>query len=323
MNPHLSVIVPVYNEAEYILPFYYDLIKHIPENFELVWVNDGSNDTTLFEIEYLCQKDERIKCITLKKQFGKEAAVYAGFDYVSGEHIIVMSGDLQHPSRMISQIDEQLEKGADIVNMKACNAASISSFQKKALDAYYRCLKRLNHEEPVTAITDFRGFRKHVLDDLLFMKEKQAYSGYFFNWSDYSISELFYENNRCKKNNRRYTIQHLFHATYLTLRNNTPGLLKALIISGAFLCIAALVMATALFVRYFSNNQFEILPFLLTLLLFGGGLQMLVFSSYKRKLKQDIYNICKKHQYLIKSILGPDDYDSDFSYRNNETLKQY
>lgn len=323
MDFHLSVIVPVHNEAEFILPFYYDLIKHVPEDFELVWVNDASTDTTLSEIEHLSHKDDRIKCITLKKQFGKEAAVIAGLDYVSGTHIIVMSGDLQHPSRMIPAIDQLLEEGADIVNMKYSNAANVSSFIKKILNRYYRFLNRLNREEPVSLITDYRGFRKQVVDDIRFMKEKQVFSGFFFNWSDYLISELPYENNRCKKNNRRYTIQHLIKTTFHTFQNNTPGVLKAFILSGAALSFTALVAGVLLLVKYFNSNQFDLLPFLLTILLFGGGLQLFIFSSYKRKLKQDLYKLSRNHQYLIKSILEPEEYLTTYSFQDKKTMNQY
>jgi glycosyltransferase involved in cell wall biosynthesis len=322
MNPHLSVIVPVRNEAEFILPFYYDLIKHVPADFELVWVNDASTDSTLSEIEHLSYKDERIKCITLRKQFGKEAAVFAGLDYASGDYFIVMSGDLQHPSRLIPVINELLESGADIVNTKYSNSAKVFSVQKIVLDSYYRFLNRLNRSEPFASITDFRGFRRQVIDDIRFMKEKQFFSGYFFNWTDYKMEELHYENNRCGKNKRRYTIQHLLKSTIETFRNNTPGILKTMVLSGGALCIASIAFAVLLLIKYFSSNQFDILPFLLTALLFAGGLQMLIFSNYRRKLKQDLHKISKNHQYLIKSILEPEDsYLSNYSFPRKETIQ--
>lgn len=322
MNPHLSVIVPVHNEAEFILPFYYDLIKHVPPDFELVWVNDASTDSTLSEIEHLSHKDERIKCITLRKQFGKEAAVFAGLDYVSGEHIIVMSGDLQHPSRLIPVINELLVKGADIVNTKYNNSAKVFAVFKKPLDSYYRFLNRLNRSEPIATITDFRGFRRQVIDDIRFMKEKQFFSGYFFNWADYKMEELLYENNRCGKNNRRYTIQHLLKSTAETFRNNTPGIMKFMVLSGGVLCLSSVVLSILLFIKYFTSNQIDLLPFLLTALLFAGGLQLLIFSNYRRKLKQDLHRISKNHQYLIKSILEPEDeFLSNYRFPRKETIQ--
>ena len=116
--PELSIIIPVYNEEENIVPLFNELIKFVPENFELLFVDDGRTDHTFLEIESLSKTDTRIKCISFSRNFGHQNAFIAGLEHASGNVIITMDGDLQDPPSLIPELINKINAGFDIVFTK-------------------------------------------------------------------------------------------------------------------------------------------------------------------------------------------------------------
>ena len=159
----ISIIVPVFNEADIILPFYYELKKHLQSNFELLWIDDGSTDATLAEIEQLAMRDERIKCISLTKNFGQDSAVSAGLDFASEGTIVIMNGNLKHPPSLIPQMLLKLNEGYDVVNAVPSNKANTFLLQRKFLDFYYCFLNKLAPARNENDLTTFRAFTVGLL----------------------------------------------------------------------------------------------------------------------------------------------------------------
>ncbi|HMO33294.1 MAG TPA: glycosyltransferase family 2 protein [Lacibacter sp.] len=318
----VSIIVPVHNEAEYLLPFYYDLNRKLPNNFELIWVNDGSTDSTLEEIGQLSYKDNRIKCITLSRPFGKAAAAMAGLDYAQGQYIIVMSGDLQHPASLIPDILKTLEGGADIVSTRPSNAAVILPFQRVILNGWYRFLELISAEKDMINIADFRGFHNRVVDDIRFIRQRNFFPGHFFNWNDYKRAELTYYNNRNDATHRRYSITHLYQRTVAAFKNCKPGLLKSFVVCGALLSATALALGCLTILRYLEGATVQPGMLLLNVLLLVSGIQLFVMSSYKRKLFRELLRFYKSHQYLVKEVMVQDNHLQEFSFMNRGKMGQ-
>lgn len=111
----LSIIIPVLNEEENIIPLVKQIKKYSPEDFELVFIDDGSTDNTLLQIQQLSLINKNIKCISLSRNFGHQNALIAGLQHANGEYIITMDGDLQHPPELIPAMIEKLQQGYDIV----------------------------------------------------------------------------------------------------------------------------------------------------------------------------------------------------------------
>ena len=128
-----SIIVPVYNEEQNIRYFYNELIKYAPAEMELIWIDDGSTDNTFLEIEQLCQQQTRIKCISFSKNFGHQNAILAGLKHATGDSIIIMDGDLQHPPSIIPAMLQQLQEGYNIVNGKRISTSKINFFKKQMM----------------------------------------------------------------------------------------------------------------------------------------------------------------------------------------------
>lgn len=189
--PRISIIVPVYNEAENVLPLFYEIKKYCPENFELIWVDDGSTDETLAEIQQLSFHEERIKCISLSRNFGHQNAMLAGLNYATGEYIITMDGDLQHPPSLISKMIEKLDCGTDIVFTKRNCTKKINWFQKTVTKLFYQFANFFSKTKIEEDLTDYRAFNQKVLDSVLQFKEKETFLRGIFNWIGYK-SEVIY-----------------------------------------------------------------------------------------------------------------------------------
>jgi glycosyltransferase involved in cell wall biosynthesis len=314
MKTQLSVIVPVRNEAECIVPFYYELLKHLPDEFELIWVDDCSTDETLAEIESLAKYSETIQCITLKKEYGKESAVMAGLDHATGDYIVVMNGDLQHPASAVTLLLEQMEMGYDIVNTHIDNKAHIHLLPRVVMDLYYSFIKKWSSSNEISDLTQLRGFRRAVINDISFLKEKHFFPVNYFNWSNYKITTLPYINRKPEKKDIKYTAANLLEATRLSIAGSMPGFVKTLLLLGATISMASLCFIYMFIMEYYKGNPVHTGALSLTSLLFAGGLQIFVYSSYKKKIKSELYRLCGSHQYIVKNIIHSDKFIAEYSY---------
>lgn len=314
MKSQLSVIVPVRNEAECIVPFYYELLKHLPDDFELIWIDDCSEDETLTEIEALAKYSETIKCITLKKEYGKASAVMAGLDHATGDYIVVMNGDLQHPPSAVNSLINQLEQGFDIVNTHIDNKAPVHIIPKVMMDLYYQFLEKWNTKNEISDLTEMRAFRKNVINDISYIKEKHFFPDNYFNWSNYKITTLPYINRKPHKKDIKYTAANLMEATRISISGSMPGFVKTSLFLGATISLASLCFIFMFIMEYYKGNPVHTGALSLTSLLFAGGLQIFVYSSYKKKIKSELFRLCRSHQYIVKNIIDSDKFLAEYSY---------
>ena len=321
MKTKLSVIVPVRNQSELVLPFYYELIKFLPESYEIIWVNDCSEDATAAEIQTLSHQDAGVKCINLNKPFGTEAAVMAGLDYANGERIIIMKGDMQHPPSMIAPIMQQLESGFDIVNTVITNKKRVPSIIKWILDGYYSLLNKYS-SATIEDLSELRGFNKNVISDILFIKEKYFFPGTYFNWSSYQSTEIHYKNRNTSNENILYTFSHFRKVNRDVFRKGVPGFLKTGLVLGSLICLSALFFIFLFLLDYSKGNPVPSSALNLSALAFAGGLQIMVFSAYKKKIKEELFRLCSSHHYTVKNVIESDSFLSHYRYLETNPKKQ-
>lgn len=303
MKTNISVIVPVRNLSECIIPFYYELIKHIPASFELIWVNDCSNDTTAEEIMTIIQRDQRVRCITLNQESGAEAAIMAGLDYADGEYLIIMKGDLQHPADMIPDIIRCLEEGYEIVHTQPANREPVPFALKWLMDICYQTLSVLRRKDVLIHLHQLRGFKKAVVMDYLFFREKDLSADDYFNCSGYRIATMEYFNKLNKDKHRKYTKAHLLKTTRDTFDHTIPGLTRTFFYLGTTLSLASLFFFVIYMSDFIKGIHLDTDALTLTSLLFAGGIQILLFGTDKRKIHTELQRLDKNHQPL------PDQHD--------------
>jgi len=303
MRKHLSIIVPVRNENEFLRPFYYDLLKHIGSvDYELVWVNNASTDSTFEDIQELMQKDSSIRCITLRNEATAKGAVLSALNYVKGDFIIIMKGDLQHPASFIPRILDELEEKAEIVCMKPNNTAKASRLKRWICDKVYK-LSAESDKEYLTDMSEFKGLRRGIAEDILFTYKNHLFIEEFFKWHEYSTTVFEYENRKCVEYNQRYSNAHLKYTLKLIRDKTSPGKLKKFAITGNIAASAGII-SLLVFILLTQNNINSIHPlyFVITSVLSLLGIQLSIFSNFQRKLKKDLYQCSTSNQYQIEHI---------------------
>ncbi len=192
----LSIVVPCYNE-ESVLPRFYEEIKvilrQLNTSYEVVFVNDGSKDQTLHILQTLSEQDQLVKYVSFSKNFGKESAMLAGLSYASGENVLIMDADLQHPPSLIPAMLEKASEGYDQVIAKRDRTGEklSRSFLTKL---YYKFINSLIDVRLENGIGDFRLLSRRAVDALLSLKEYNRFSKGLFSWIGFSEAVIEYEN---------------------------------------------------------------------------------------------------------------------------------
>lgn len=181
----ISIIIPMFNEEASCEAFYDELVSVInplPYRFELIFVNDGSSDLTEQILESILEKDRRIQIIQLSRNFGHQSALCAGLENASGDYIITMDGDGQHPPRLIPEMIQLAENGYDIVQTQRLDDEEKSSFKKRTSKWFYQLINQIGDTKTLPGGADFRLITRQVLDNLLAMPEYHRFLRGMVSW---------------------------------------------------------------------------------------------------------------------------------------------
>ena len=196
----LSVVVPMYNEEEAIPLFYEEINKVSHEinelEFELIFVDDGSKDKTLSIIKTLAYNDSRIKYISFSRNFGKEAAMYAGLKKASGDLITIMDADLQDPPKLLKEMYLSIkEEGYDQIGTKRKTRTGEPKIRSFFARMFYHIINKMNGKiEIVDGARDYRLMKRCVVDSILSLGEKERFSKGIFSFVGYKTKWIEYDN---------------------------------------------------------------------------------------------------------------------------------
>ena len=204
MNIELSIIVPCYNESEVVEKFFSAMVgnngilNNLGLNCELVFINDGSKDNTLELLKaqkeiYSNKSNLDIKIVNLSRNFGKEAAMSAGFSVASGEAIVPMDADLQHPASLIPKFVELWRQGYDVVLAKRANRQDESALKRFCSSIFYKLNNKISEIEIPQNVGDFRLFTKKVLNAINSLPENQRFMKGIFAWVGFRSITIEYE----------------------------------------------------------------------------------------------------------------------------------
>jgi dolichol-phosphate mannosyltransferase len=189
-SPAVSIIVPILNEEGNIAVFYQEICTHCPLPFELLWVDDGSSDNSMPEIEVLANRDPRVKAISFSRTFGHQAALLAGMQMASAETIVIMDGDLQHPPSLLPQLISKFNEGYDLVSAKRIDTASVSPLKKWSSSLFYRFLNFIADTRIEEHVADFRIFNRKVLNSILQFEERELFLRGIFSWIGFKTTTI-------------------------------------------------------------------------------------------------------------------------------------
>ena len=212
----LSIIVPCYNEEESVPLFYAETIKQ--EAFfhqkgvelEFVFVNDGSKDKTVQVVKELREKDERVHLVSFSRNFGKEAAIYAGFQKAKGDFVVLMDADLQDPPALLPEMYGHIENGYDSVATRRVNRKGEPPIRSFFARRFYGLMRKISTTEIVDGARDYRMMTRQVCDAILSMSEYNRFSKGIFGWVGFETKWLEYENIQRAAGETKWSFWKLF-----------------------------------------------------------------------------------------------------------------
>ena len=303
----LSVVVPCYNEEENIRDFYDELFRNAPFfkekeiEVELLYIDDGSKDRTVEEVKKLCREDARVHLLSLSRNFGKEAAIYAGLQKSKGDYVVLMDVDLQDPPSLLPEMYGYIEQGYDSVATRRVTRKGEPPVRSFFARMFYRIMNKISRTEIVDGARDYRLMSRQVVDAILAMTEYNRFTKGIFGWVGYETKWLEYENIERRKGETKWSFWKLFAYSLegITAFSTVPLTIAALI--GALFCLLAFVMIIIIIVKtLIFGDPTSGWPSLVCIIMMVSGVQLFCLGIVGQYLSKTYMEVKKRPIYLVK-----------------------
>lgn len=210
----VDIVVPCYNEEEVLETFYQvtdDIVSAMAGySFTYILVDDGSRDSTLTKMKGLAAAHDNVRYISFSRNFGKEAAMYAGLSHTTGDLVIVMDADLQHPPAMIPEMMKGIEEGYDCAAARRTTRAGESKIRSAFSNLFYRLSNHMTDVKMPQAAVDFRIMTRQMVDSILKLSEVERFSKGIFAWVGFDTKWYPYENVERTMGTTKWSFRGLF-----------------------------------------------------------------------------------------------------------------
>lgn len=306
----LSVIVPCYNEEENVPLFYEELMKNEPFfekeglEAELIYVDDGSKDGTAAAVKALHERDGRVHLVSFSRNFGKEAAIYAGFCRAKGDYAVMMDADLQDPPSLLPEMFSWIKKGYDSVATRRVTRKGEPPIRSFFARLFYRLMNRISKTEIVDGARDYRLMTRQVVDAILSMCEYNRFTKGIFGWVGFETKWLEYENIERAKGETKFNFWKLFLYSIdgITAFSTVPLAISS--VMGVVFCFAAFAAILALIVKnLLFHDPVAGWPSLVCIILLVSGVQLFCIGILGQYLAKTYMEVKKRPVYLVKEEL--------------------
>lgn len=303
----LSAIVPCYNEEENIADFYQEFIKN--DSFfrekdvelEIWYIDDGSKDNTVAEVKKLIQMDKRVHLLSFSRNFGKEAAIYAGLEKAGGDYVVFLDADLQDPPALLPEMFEYLEQGYDSVATRRVTRKGEPPIRSFFARMFYRLMKKISKTEIMDGARDYRLMTRKVVDSILSMQEYNRFSKGIFGWVGFETKWLEFENIERKKGETKWSFWKLFLYSIdgITAFSTAPLAFAAFM--GVFFCILAFILIIVTIVRKaLFGDPTSGWPSLVCIISLVSGVQLFCLGIVGQYLAKTYMEVKRRPIYLVK-----------------------
>ena len=306
MKKLISIIVPCYNEEE-SLPFFYDEIKKVSKemnyvNFEYIFVDDGSSDNTLNILKKYSKSDNRVKYITLSRNFGKEAAMYAGLEHSKGDYVAIMDADLQDPPSLLPEMYNYIvNEDYDTIGTRRVNRIGEPPIRSFFARKFYKLINKISKLEMVDGARDYRLMKRVVVDSILTIKEYNRYSKGLFSFVGFKTKWIEFENKERVAGTTKWSFFKLlvYAIEGITAYSTVPLAISAVIgivfCLIAFLTIVYIVIKTLIF-----GDPVGGWPSLACMILFVSGIQLFCIGILGQYLSKTYLETKNRPIYIIR-----------------------
>ncbi len=277
----LTAIIPCYNEESALRYFYEEMervMRSMPQvDFELLFVNDGSKDNTLEQIKALSVRDERVKYISFSRNFGKEAAIYAGLEHSDGDLTAIMDADLQDPPSLLPRMYQAIvEEGYDSVATRRVNRKGEPPIRSFFARNFYRLMNRISKTDIVDGARDYRLMNRAFVNALLEMGEYNRFSKGLFGWVGFETKWLEFENVERVAGETKWSFWKLFLYSIDGIVAFSTMPLSIAAFFGVMMCLVAAGAILFIIIRQllYGGSAFG-WPSMVCIIMFLGGIQLL------------------------------------------------
>ncbi len=301
----ISILIPCYNEEKSLPLLYPELVKLMDANqnyeWELMFVNDGSRDNTLQELIKLRQQDKRVNYVDLSRNFGKETAMLAGFDYVTGDCMVIIDADLQHPPTLIPDMIKLWEQGYDDVYAKRKTRGKESWLRKRLSLQFYKILQSSSRFDVLQNVGDFRLLDRSCINALKKMRESERYTKGMYCWIGFKKKEIEFVQGDRVAGESSWNYRGLFTLAIDGITSFTNAPLRISTFVGFVVSMFAfLYMIYVFFKALIYGDPVQGYPTLVILILFLGGIQLLSLGIIGEYIGR-IYNETKNRpDYIVR-----------------------
>ena len=307
MSKLCSCIVPCFNEEE-VIPIYYEEMQKVRKqeegkiDFEIIFIDDGSKDKTLEVIKKLSEQDECIHYVSFSRNFGKEAAMYAGFEHAKGEYVVTMDVDLQDPPHLIPEMIRCIEEeGYDSVATRRVTRKGEPPIRSFFARRFYGLINRISDADIVDGARDFRMMTRDMVNSVLALSEYNRFSKGIFGWVGYRTKWLEYENIERTAGETKWSFWKLLAYSLDGIVNfsNVPLMISSYL--GILMTFISFVAIIFIIVRkLIFGDPVSGWPSLVCIITFVGGIQLFCMGIMGQYLSKTYMEVKKRPHYIIQ-----------------------
>lgn len=307
----ISIIVPCYNEQEAVPIFYQELteiIKKMDCDYELLFVDDGSQDHTLEIIKKTAQEDSHVTYLSFSRNFGKEAAMYAGFCNAKGEYVAVMDADMQDPPSLLPKMLDILETGEyDSVATRRTNRSGEPKIRSFFARKFYQIVTSISDVEIVDGARDFRLMRKEIAETIVSMNESNRFSKGIFGWIGFRSYWLSFENTERIAGKTKWNFWKLFKYALDGIMNFSQAPLSLVSWGGVLMTFFSSLMLLLIIIRKIIFGD-PVVGWASTIcvIIFIGSIQLFCFGIIGQYIAKIYIETKRRPHFIISETNGSD-----------------
>lgn len=302
----ISIVVPMYNEQESLGILYKELNRvtdTLPEyEFEYLFVNDGSSDATLAAIRQLAEKDKRVRYVSFSRNFGKEAALYAGLKNATGDYVATMDADLQDPPALLPQMIAMIEAGdCDNVATRRVNRKGEPPIRSFFAKCFYKVMRHLSHIEIADGARDYRLMSRAMVDSIVSVSEYNRFSKGIFAWVGYETKWLEFENVERSAGETKWSFWKLVRYSFDGIINFSDTPIRISSYLGLLLTVLSFVAIIIEVIRALVfGDPVAGWPSLVCIITFIGGIQLFCMGIMGQYIAKTYMEVKRRPHYIVR-----------------------
>lgn len=303
----ISVIVSCYNE-EKALPLFYEEMEKVRTkdfdgiDFEYIFVDDGSKDNTLKEIKELKNKDDKVRFISFSRNFGKEAAMFAGIEASTGDYVTLMDADLQDPPALLREMYDTIKnEGYDCVGTRRVTRKGEPPIRSFFARMFYKIINKMSDIEMVDGARDYRLMTRQVIESIKSLKEYNRYSKGLWSFVGFKTKWLEYENVERVAGETKWSFWKLFKYALegITAFSTMPLIISSIV--GVLFCLISFIMILVIIIRTLAfGDPTNGWPSLVCIIFFVSGIQLFSLGIIGQYLSKTYLEVKNRPIYIVK-----------------------